>query len=118
MVVHNCHFFNNNAYFAHTNRKMMDEMSNHGVRIRRYAEKHGEDEVEAFIDRCMSIDDLIDIHSVAIRRREDVSRYDFKEEEEETMKLTRFKSKDYMDTYINPQKALKAEEDERRKLKE
>ena len=40
-VVHNCDFFKNNAYFAHTNRKMMDEMANHGVRIRRYAEKYG-----------------------------------------------------------------------------
>src|SRR5207248_10622262 len=51
-------------------------------------------------------------------RREDSSRYDFKEQEEEAMKLTRFKSKDYMNDYINPAKALKAEEDERRKLKE
>lgn len=117
-VYGHCDFFKNNAYFAHTNRKMMDEMANHGVRIRRYAEKYGEDEVESFIDRCMSIDDLIDIHSTAIRRREDVSRYDFKEVEEETLKLTRFKSKDYMDDYINPAKALKAEEDERRKEKE
>jgi stage V sporulation protein R len=117
-VYGHCDFFKNNAYFAHTNRKMMDEMANHGVRIRRYAEKHGEDEVEAFVDRCMSIDDLIDVHSTAIRRREDVSRYDFKEQEEETLKLTRFKSKDYMDDYINPAKALKAEEDERRKLRE
>jgi stage V sporulation protein R len=111
-------FFKNNAYFAHTNRKMMDEMANHGTRLRRYVEKHGEDDVEAFIDRCMSIDDLIDIHSTAIRRREEVSRYDFKEEEDENIKLTRFKSKDYMDDYINPRAALKAEEEERRKLKE
>jgi stage V sporulation protein R len=117
-VYGHCDFFKNNAYFAHTSRKMMDEMANHGVRIRRYAEKYGEDEVESFVDRCMSIDDLIDIHSTAIRRREDVSRYDFKEQEEEALKLTRFKSKDYMDDYINPAKALKAEEDERRKLKE
>src|SRR3954462_14641554 len=70
-------FFKNNAYFSHTNRKMMDEMANHGTRIRRYVEKYGEDEVEAFLDKCMSIDDLIDIHSTAIRRRGDVSRYDF-----------------------------------------
>src|SRR5262249_10345457 len=76
-AVHNCDFFKNNAYFGHTNRKMMDEMANHGARIRAYVEKYGEDEVEAFMDRCMSIDDLIDIHSVAIRRRADVSRYDF-----------------------------------------
>jgi stage V sporulation protein R len=117
-VYGHCDFFKNNAYFAHTNRKMMDEMANHGVRIRRYAEKHGEDEVEAFVDRCMSIDDLIDIHSTAIRRREEISRYDFKEQEDETMKLTRFKSKDYMDDYINPREALKAEEEQRKKVAE
>jgi stage V sporulation protein R len=120
MVVHNCDFFKNNAYFSHTNRKMMDEMANHGSRIRRYAEKHGEDEVEAFLDRCMSIDDLIDIHSTAIRRRDGVSRYDFSPEKEEgeDVRALRFKSKDYMDDYINPRALLKAEEDERRKLKE
>jgi stage V sporulation protein R len=119
MVVHNCDFFKNNAYFAHTNRKMMDEMANHGTRLRRYVEKHGEDEVEAFIDRCMSIDDLIDIHSTAIRRRDEVSRYDFSTpEEDENIKLTRFKSKDYMDDYINPRAKLKAEEEEKKKLKE
>jgi stage V sporulation protein R len=119
-VYGHCDFFKNNAYFAHTNRKMMDEMANHGSRIRRYAEKHGEDEVEAFLDRCMSIDDLIDIHSTAIRRRDGVSRYDFSPEKEEgeDVRALRFKSKDYMDDYINPRAILKAEEDERRKLKE
>src|SRR3989440_4201571 len=88
-------FFKNNAYFAHTNRKMMDEMANHGARIRRYAEKFGEDEVENFLDRCMSIDDLIDVHATTIRRRDESSRYDFtpKSEDEEELKLTRFKSK-------------------------
>ena len=44
------------------------------TRIRRYAERYGEDEVEAFMDRCMSIDDLIDVHSTAIRRREPMPR--------------------------------------------
>src|SRR5262249_8835522 len=116
VVVHNCDFFKNNAYFAHTNRKMMDEMANHGSRIRRYGETYGENEVEAFVDRCMSIDDLIDVPSTATRRREPVSRYDFTPEPEEDSSLrpTRFKSKDYMDAYINPQAALKAEEEERR----
>ena len=119
-VYGHCDFFKNNAYFAHTSRKMMDEMANHGVRIRRYVEKYGEDEVEAFVDRCMSIDDLIDIHSTAIRRRMDHSRYDFKEapEDEDAQQSTRFKSKDYMDEYVNPPDALKAEEDVRRKKSE
>jgi stage V sporulation protein R len=119
-VYGHCDFFKNNAYFAHTSRKMMDEMANHGVRIRRYTEKYGEEEVEIFLDRCMSIDDLIDVHSPAIRRRDEVSRYNFDkpEEEEEEVKLTRFKSKGYMDSYINPLDVLKAEEKERKKLKE
>lgn len=113
-------FFKHNAYFAHTNRKMMDEMANHGARIRRYAEKYGEDEVEAFLDRCMSIDDLIDIHSVAIKRRTPSQRFDFGGEGDEPngVRGTRFKSKDYMDEYINPRKALLAEEEEKKKLRE
>jgi stage V sporulation protein R len=119
-VYGHCDFFKNNAYFAHTNRKMMDEMANHGIRLRRYAEKFGEDEVETFIDRCMSIDDLIDVHSPAIRRRQDVSRYDFTKtgDEEDDIKLTRFKSKEYMDDYINPREVLKVEEEERKRLRE
>jgi stage V sporulation protein R len=119
-VYGHCDFFKNNAYFAHTNRKMMDEMANHGARIRRYAEKYGEDEVENFLDRCMSIDDLIDVHSVAIKRREEVSRYDFSPERDESdeLKAPRFKSKSYMDDYINPRDVLKAEEEQRKKLKE
>jgi stage V sporulation protein R len=117
-VYGHCDFFKNNAFFAQTNRKMMDEMANHGARIRRYAEKYGEDEVEAFVDRCMSIDDLIDVHSTAIKRRGESSRYDFSPEPDDAdqVRALRFKSKDYMDDYINPREVLKKEEDERRKL--
>ena len=64
---------------AKTSRKMMDEMANHGNRIRRYMDEVGVEEVEEFIDACLSIEDLIDIHSPFIRRREDASRYDFYE---------------------------------------
>src|SRR5438874_4620528 len=117
-VYGHCDFFKNNAFFGHTSRKMMDEMANHGTRIRAYVEKYGEDEVEGFLDRCMSIDDLIDVHSTAIRRRESTSRYDFAEQEEDDLKLTRFKSKEYMDDYINPREALKAEEEERKRSRE
>src|SRR3984957_5931437 len=53
-------FFKNNYWFSKTNRKMMDQMANHASRVRRYMDVHGEDEVETFIDRCLSIEDLID----------------------------------------------------------
>src|SRR6516164_6627541 len=119
-VYGHCDFFKNNAYFGHTTRKMMDEIANHGARVRRYVEKYGEDEVEKFLDRCMSVDDLIDVHSTAIRRRDPVNRYNFEPEkdEDDSLKPTRFKSKEYMDDYINPRHVLKAEEDEKRKSKE
>ena len=52
-------------------------MANHGNRIRRYMDEVGVEEVEEFIDACLSIEDLIDIHSPFIRRRDETSRYDF-----------------------------------------
>ncbi|MBY0460132.1 MAG: SpoVR family protein [Gemmataceae bacterium] len=118
-VYGHCDFFKNNAYFGHTTRKMMDEIANHAARIRRYVERFGEDEVEAFLDKCLSVDDLIDIHSVAIKRRDDHSRYDFAspaaDEPAEADPGTRFKAKPYMADYINPRDALKAETDDTRK---
>src|SRR3954462_6122802 len=103
-VYGHCDFFKNNAYFGHTTRKMMDEIANHAARIRRHVERFGEDEVEAFLDKCMSIDDLIDIHSVAIKRRDDHSRYDFapakNEDDEDGRKSPRFKSKAYMADFV------------------
>jgi len=56
-------FFKNNITFSRTNRKMMDEVANHGNRIRRHMERHGEETVEDFIDSCLSLENLIDIHS-------------------------------------------------------
>jgi stage V sporulation protein R len=55
-------FFKNNAWFGHTNRKMMDEMANHATRVRRYIDRFGIDRVERFIDACLSVDNLIDYH--------------------------------------------------------
>jgi stage V sporulation protein R len=115
-VYGHCDFFKNNAYFAHTSRKMMDEMANHGSRIRQHAEKYGQDVVENFLDRCMSIDDLIDVHSTAFKRRPSTARYDFSPEEQESSpRATRFQSKEYMHEFMNPAAKLKAEEEENRK---
>jgi stage V sporulation protein R len=95
-------FFKNNLWFAHTNRKMMDEMANHATRIRRYADKYGEETVEEFLDWCLSIEDLIDPHSVQIKRREDTAYRYFEEDELEEQQIRKLKSKDYMDGFINP----------------
>ena len=53
-------FFKNNYFFSKTNRRMIDEMANHGARIRRYVDRRGIEIVEDFVDTCLSLDNLID----------------------------------------------------------
>jgi len=55
-------FFKNNFAFANTNRKMIDTMANHANRIHKYMDWYGVDEVENFIDKVLSLENLIDIH--------------------------------------------------------
>ena len=57
-------FFKNNAWFSNTNRKMMDVMANHGTKIRRYMERYGYDTVETFIDKVLSLENLLDINEL------------------------------------------------------
>ncbi len=104
-------FFKKNIAFSRTNRKMMDEMANHGNRIRRFMERQGETEVEDFIDSCLSLENLIDIHSPFIKRRDELSRYDFSSEDEAAaIGPAKFQNtKDYMDSFINPPEVIREE---------
>lgn len=115
-VYGHCDFFKCNQWFSKTNRKMMDEMANHGNRIRDHMDRHGESAVEDFIDVCLSLEDLIDPHSMFIKRRETISPSD--EEPRADVAPTRFESKSYMDSFVNPKQALEAEAKERERLRE
>jgi stage V sporulation protein R len=115
-------FFKNNCYFAHTSRKAIDEMANHGARIRSHAERFGHENVENFLDCCLSIENLIDIHSTGIRRQEEARKQsELVDEEEDTLKVERIRSKDYMDKFVNPKEFLDSKkrelEEERKKKK-
>ena len=57
-------FFKNNAWFSNTNRNMMDVMANHGTKIRRYMDRYGADAVESFIDKVLSLENLLDINEL------------------------------------------------------
>ena len=87
---------------------MMDEMANHATRVRRHIEKHGHDAVEKLLDVCLSIEHLIDPHSMFLNRgpietRAATSR------SARSRRSTKFKAKDYMDRWINPPAKLEAE---------
>ena len=119
-VYGHCDFFKNNFWFSQTSRKMMDEMANHGNRIRRYMDRFGVEEVENFIDACLSVEDLIDIHSPFIKRFETPDRYQFdgRETEDELDVAGKFEAKDYMDSFINPPAVLKAEAERKKQKRE
>src|SRR6185369_6790139 len=122
-VYGHCDFFKNNYWFSKTSRKMMDEMANHGNRVRRYMDEVGIEEVEEFIDACLSLEDQIDIHSPFIRRRDEKSRYDFGDQDKkEPEGPARFRAKNYMDSFINPRgkmaAAAKELEDKRKEPKQ
>ena len=53
-------FFRHNAWFAATDRKMLDTLAQHAVRVRREIERQGIERVERFLDLCLSLDTLVD----------------------------------------------------------
>jgi stage V sporulation protein R len=105
-------FFKNNVWFRDTNRKMMNEMANHATRIRRYMSKHGVDPVEGFIDNCLSLENLIDIHAPMIQRRVKEKRAaggapGVTKPPAEVPKLP--VRRKYLDPYINPAEFIEAQ---------
>ncbi len=112
-VYGHCDFFKNNVYFAHTDRKMVDRMANHGTILRKLMERHGVGEVENFLDRCLALDNLIDPHSAALRR-EPVAvrgRPGGVEHDGDAPAAApgRLPAKGYLDRYVNPDRFLDAQ---------
>ena len=110
-------FFKNNMWFSQTNRKMIDQMANHGARVRRYIDRIGQDRVEEFLDCCLALENMIDAYSPYIQRSAvpvPVDR-DLWEEGRIEDRVGKLRSKDYMDRYINPPEYI---EQQRRKLAE
>jgi stage V sporulation protein R len=93
------------------NRRWIDKMANHGSRIRRHVARQGINKIEEFIDHCLSLENLIDPHAPFHGRRipRDV------DAEEKATEIPRLKSKDYMESFINPEEYL---EEQRRKIAE
>jgi stage V sporulation protein R len=99
-------FFKKNVYFSHTNRKMLDEMANHALHVRRHQEKFGVDVVEEFIDCCLSLDNLLDPHAGAIRRDPKPKPDSTHNEPEAPVKIP---TKSYLDKFVNPKEYIDAQ---------
>lgn len=119
-------FFKNNYAFASTDqgrdpetgesiRKWVDTMANHGAVIRRWANRVGVEKIESFIDNCLSLENLIDIHRPKISERNVQSALD-PDPEKPAEEIPQLRvDRDYMRSYINPDAFL---ESQRRKLED
>ena len=84
------------------NRKWIDKMANHGSRVRKHVARWGINRVEEFVDHCLSLENLIDPHAAFSGRR----RVADPDVEEVATEVPRLKSKDYMESFINPEEYL------------
>ncbi len=101
-------FFKHNYAFRHTNRKMMDAMANHATRVRRHQDRLGVEPVETFVDRCLSLENLIDPQSPFVKRR--AERGD-PEPGDRPVAVGFRTDREYMRRFINPPAALAAEQE-------
>jgi len=106
-------FFKNNQWFSKTNRKMLDAMANHAVRIREFMDRYGQDRVESFIDHCLALENLIDPYlpfsQPPSRSAQAEGSAPENNQEPGRLKVNR----GYMDKFINPPEFI---EEQRKKL--
>lgn len=108
-------FFKNNFAFRVTDqgvdhrtgepiRKWIDSMANHGAIIRRWTNRVGIDNVEEFVDACLSLENLIDPQKPFLPPKSIAKR---DEEDEEALEVSLLRvDHDYMEDYINPQEFI------------
>jgi len=116
-VYGHCDFFKNNASFDPTNRKAVDMMANHASRVRRYVDRHGVNAVEDFIDVCLSIENLIDVHLPHFKRPTSDRRPaapSFEDDDEgalESVEVPRINvgQRKYMESFMNPPDYMEAQ---------
>lgn len=93
-------FFKNNYWFSKTDRKMLNRMANHATIVRKIINEVGQNLVEEFINVCLSLENLIDIHSPFKNKPTLLSQEEKENAAKET--VSKLKSKSYMDKYVNP----------------
>lgn len=102
--------FKNNIYFAKTRRDMVDVIANNASRIEGYYRKYGQEEVESFLDACLSIEEHIDCFApFASKTKEGPTNTQVEDKEE--VEPSKVICDPLLDEFINPEK----EQEERRK---
>jgi stage V sporulation protein R len=104
-------FFKNNIFFSQTSQNMMNELANHGTRIRRYMSRWGKERVTEFIDYVLRIETLIDPSKAWTpkRYRDNIPKDSRKYRHPGRLKVE--EGHDYMDKYINTEEWIRKQQD-------
>ena len=95
-------FFKSNVFFSPTSENMMNQLANHGTRIRRYIARWGKEKVTEFIDHVLRIETLIDpTKAWDIRKIKDPIVRDTRTYHQPN-RLPVKDDHEYMDAYLNP----------------
>jgi len=97
-------FFKNNAYFAQTNRHMIEGASVNADRIRGYEFEHGSSEVEQFLDAVLSIDEHVDPNGFIGQRTAKGSRRDHEKATKPRLSSTPYDDLLSLDKQVPPEK--------------
>lgn len=112
-------FFKNNYWFSNTNRDMLNQMKVHAKKIDDYIEKYGQDTVETFIDKALSLENLISIKDMhKTKEMQDEIEYEMKEKEqslkEEIEKMSKHQKE--LADFLNKDETKKIEKDPHNKV--
>jgi stage V sporulation protein R len=105
-------FFKNNIYFSQTSQNMMNELANHGARIRRYMSRWGKERVTEFIDYVLRIETLIDTSKAWVPKRykDNIPKDDRKYRHPDRIRVE--EGHDYMEKYINTDDWIRRQREE------
>jgi len=109
-------FFKNNIYFAQTSQNMMNELANHGTRIRRYMTRWGKERVTEFIDHVLRIETLIDPAKAWEPKRYKDSIHKDSRKYHHPSRLKVEEGHDYMEGYLNTEEWLKKQHERIEKI--
>jgi stage V sporulation protein R len=109
-------FFKNNIYFSQTSQNMMNELANHGTRIRKYMSRWGKERVTEFIDHVLRIETLIDPAKAWVPKRykDSIPRDNRKYRHPNRLKVE--DGHDYMEDYLNTEEWIKKQQEKIEKI--
>ena len=95
-------FFKNNTFFEKTSQNMMNELANHGTRVRKYMARWGKERVIEFLDHVLRIETLIDPANAWEHKEFTEPVIKDKREYKHPRRLQIKEGHEYMEPYVNP----------------